>query len=62
MDNARTKVSEDVIVQLLYTQIRILDQVLKYIEAGNSINGYVDENIKSVEVDLRWLRKFCFNN
>lgn len=62
MTNERPRVSEDVIVQLLYAQIGVLNNILKHIEAGNSINGYVDENIKSVEIDLRWLRKFYFSN
>ena len=55
-------IQEDLIVQLLYSQIRTLGKVLNHIETGNPINGYVDENIKCVEKDLRWLRKFCLDN
>ena len=62
MNNTQSRASEDMIVRFLHTQIDLLNKVLKHIEAGNSIDGYVDENIKNVEVELRWLRKFYFNN
>ena len=55
-------IHEDLFVGLLRSQINLLHKVLNHIEEGNSINEYVDENIKCVEKDLRWLRKFYFIN
>ena len=62
--NLKTKnrIQKDLVVQLLYSQIRALCKVLNHIETGNPMNDYVDENIKSVEKDLRWLRKSCLDN
>ena len=53
---------EDIIVTLLRSQIGSLNSVLKYIEEGNSVNGYVDETIKRVERELHWLRKDLLAN
>ena len=55
-------IHEDLFAGFLRSQINVLHKVLTHIEEGNPINGYVDENIKCVEKDLRWLRKFYFNN
>ena len=55
-------IHEDLFVSFLRSQTNSLQKVLTHIEQGNEINGYVDENLKSVEKDLRRLRKFYFNN
>ena len=55
-------VKKDLMVRLLQSQIQILNKVLHHIEQNNPINGYVEENLKSVEKELRWVRKFYFNN
>ena len=55
-------IHEDLIVSLLRSQINLLGQVISHIEEGNTINGYVHENIKCVEKNLRWLRKLFLNN
>jgi hypothetical protein len=60
--NAKNRIHEDLIVQMLYSQIRTLCKVVTHIQSGNDINGFVDESVKSVEKDLRWLRKSCLNN
>lgn len=60
--NAKNRIQKDLIVQLLYSQVRTLCKVLTHIETGNPLNEYVDENIKCMEKDLRWLRKSCLNN
>ena len=51
----------DLIVSLLRAQIGCLVKVVQHIEQGNSINEFVDDNIKRVEKDLRWLRNYYFN-
>ena len=58
MNNPNSPISEDLIVQLLYTQIQTLSKILHHIESGNPINDYVEENVKNIEKKLRWLRKF----
>ena len=55
-------IHEDLFVSFLRSQTSSLQKVLTHIEQGNEINSYVDENLKSVEKDLRRLRKFYFNN
>ncbi len=53
---------EDLIVSWLRSQIGILTKILHYIEAGNDINGFVDEGIRGVEKELRSFRKFYVGN
>ena len=54
--NIEKNIHEDLFVSFLRSQINSLMKVLNHIEQGNDINGYVNENIKCVEKDLRWLR------
>ena len=65
--HVKNRIHEDLIVQLLYSQIRTLCKVVSHIQTGNQVNGFVDENIKNVEKDLRWRGalphgKSCLNN
>ena len=53
--------SEDLFASSLRSQINILMNVLNHIETGNPINDYVAENLRTVEKDIRWLRKISFN-
>ena len=55
-------VKKDLMVRLLQNQVQILTKVLHHIEHNNPINGFVEENLKSAEKELRWVRKFYFNN
>ena len=55
-------IHEDLFVGFLRSQLSHLQNILSHIEQGNPINGYVDENIKRIEKDLHWLRRFYFNN
>jgi hypothetical protein len=61
-ESAKNRIQEDLVIQLLYSQIRTLCKVVSHIQTGNQVNNFVDENIKCVEKDLRWLRKSCLNN
>ena len=56
------RIHEDLIIRLLRSQIELLMNLVNHIEAGNDINGYVEDNLKRVEKDLRWLRKFYLNH
>lgn len=66
----RINLNEDVMFSLLRSQMNVLSGVLRSLEEekkeplsrNNSLNEYVHENIKNVEKDLRWLRKFCLTN
>ena len=59
---SENNIHEDLVASFLRSQRKRLDKILDHIEQGNDINDYVNENIKCVEKDLRWLRKFYFNN
>ena len=59
---SENNIHEDLVVSFLRSQMKRLDKILNHIEEGNDINTYVNESIKCVEKDLRWLRKFYFNN
>ena len=51
----------DVILRILRSQVLQLTKIIEYLEEGNHINDYVNENTKSIEKNLRWLRKFYFD-
>ena len=53
---------EDFIVSLLRSKVTQLLKVLNHIEDGNSLNGFVNENLRNVEKDLRSLREFYSEN
>jgi len=57
-----SKLQLELMVSVLRSQVGILLKILTHIEQGNHVNGYVQENMKLVEKDLRWLRKYYFEN
>lgn len=54
--------NDEFFVSLLRSQVTQLLKVLNHIEDGNTASGYVDENLKNVEKDIRSLRKFYSEN
>ncbi len=61
--NLTNDLHEDFIVSLLHSRMNLLLKTIHYVEAGNPINGYVQENLKEVERDLRWVvKKLYFDN
>ena len=56
------QVHVELITRLLRSQIEVLTNLVTHIEEGNDIDGYVKDNLKRTEKDLRWLRKFYLNH
>ena len=57
-----SSIQEDLIVRMIKSQIELLSKVLNHIETGNGINEFVNDNLKRIQEELRWLRKFYCNH
>ena len=54
-------VRADMINSSIRSQIHLLGQLIQHIEQGNPVNGYVFETLRTVEREIRDLRKIFFN-
>ena len=52
----------DFMNSLLRSQINQLASVLSNLEESDSTSDHIPDNIKRVEKNLRWFRKFYHNN
>lgn len=62
MRTYETGLQKEMFIVSLRAQMHLLKTILIHIENNNPINGYVDENLKSIEKELRWARNSYFNN
>jgi hypothetical protein len=60
--SSETEINRDFFVSCLRTQINILSKLLDHIENDNPIDHYVDENLRNVKKELRWMLISCFSN
>lgn len=54
--------NQDFIVSLLRCQVKELSRLLNNIEESNTIDEHIQSGLKQVEVNLRGLRKLCFDH
>lgn len=56
------KNNEELVARLLRKQIIELNNVLREVENNRALKDHALENLKHVELQIRWLRKICMQN